>query len=137
MPLILMVVFAVLVLLLRALIAPLLLAASVVLSFVSAGRGGAGAPGDRLPNIDPSLPLWGYLFLVTIGVDYTIFLIPERARRSQSSATATESSPAVWPTGERNRNRAETPSRWPHRRYTDNARRRSPHLIVRGGDCGR
>jgi putative drug exporter of the RND superfamily len=79
-PLILIVVFAVLVLLLRALVAPLLLAASVVLSYAAA-MGVAGLLFQALghPGIIPSLPLFGYLFLVTLGVDYTIFLMT-RAR---------------------------------------------------------
>jgi putative drug exporter of the RND superfamily len=80
MPLILLVVFGVLVLLLRALVAPLLLAATVALSFFSAwGLAGLVFQAIGHPNVDPSLPLWGYLFLVTLGVDYTIFLMT-RAR---------------------------------------------------------
>jgi RND superfamily putative drug exporter len=80
MPLILIVVFAVLVLLLRALVAPLLLAASVVLSFAAAmGVAGLVLQAIGYPGIDPSMPLWSYLFLVTLGVDYTIFLMT-RAR---------------------------------------------------------
>jgi RND superfamily putative drug exporter len=80
MPLILGVVFAVLVLLLRALVAPLLLAASVVLSYAAAlGAAGLVFRAIGHPAIDPTLPLWGYLFLVTLGIDYTIFLMT-RAR---------------------------------------------------------
>lgn len=80
MPLILVVVFVVLVLLLRALVAPLLLAASVVLSFAAAwGTAGLVFHAIGYPNVDPAMPLWGYLFLVTLGVDYTIFLMT-RAR---------------------------------------------------------
>jgi RND superfamily putative drug exporter len=80
MPLILVVVFGVLVLLLRALVAPLLLAASVVLSYAAAmGLAGLVFRAIGYPDIDPTLPLWGYLFLVTLGVDYTIFLMT-RAR---------------------------------------------------------
>jgi RND superfamily putative drug exporter len=80
MPLILAVVFGVLVLLLRALVAPLLLAASVVLSFVAAwGAAGLVMRAIGHPHLDPTMPLWGYLFLVTLGVDYTIFLMT-RAR---------------------------------------------------------
>jgi RND superfamily putative drug exporter len=80
MPLILLVVLIVLVLLLRALVAPLLLAASVVLSFAAA-MGAAGLVFQAIghPGIFPALPLWAYLFLVTLGVDYTIFLMT-RAR---------------------------------------------------------
>ena len=80
MPLILAVVFAVLVLLLRALVAPLLLAASVVLSYAAAlGAAGLVFRAIGHPAIDATLPLWGYLFLVTLGIDYTIFLMT-RAR---------------------------------------------------------
>ena len=76
MPLILLVVFAVLVLLLRALVAPVLLAASVILSYAAA-LGAAALLFHAIghPNIDYSMPLWGYLLLVPLGVDYTIFLM--------------------------------------------------------------
>ncbi|WP_170201592.1 MMPL family transporter [Actinocorallia herbida] len=79
-PLILVVVLAVLVLLLRAVVAPILLAASVVLSFAAA-MGAAGLLMQLLghPHFIPSLPLYGFLFLVTLGIDYTIFLMT-RAR---------------------------------------------------------
>jgi RND superfamily putative drug exporter len=80
MSMILVVVFAVLVLLLRSLVAPLLLVASVVLSFAAAlGVAGLVLQALGYPAIAPSLPLWSYLFLVTLGVDYTIFLMT-RAR---------------------------------------------------------
>ena len=80
MPLILVVVLVVLVLLLRALVAPLVLAASLVLSFAAAmGLAGLLLQAIGYPGIDPTLPLWAYLFLVTLGVDYTIFLMT-RAR---------------------------------------------------------
>jgi putative drug exporter of the RND superfamily len=80
MPLILVVVFAVLVLLLRALVAPLLLAASVLLSYAAA-LGAAGLVYQVIGHADlqPSMPLWGYLLLVPLGIDYTIFLMT-RAR---------------------------------------------------------
>ncbi|GGM21165.1 putative membrane protein ActII-3 [Micromonospora sonchi] len=74
-PLVLVVVFAVLVLLLRALVAPLLLLASVVLSYVAA-MGAAGLILDAMgyPKLFVSVPLQTFLFLVALGVDYTIFL---------------------------------------------------------------
>ncbi|GIG91340.1 MMPL family transporter [Plantactinospora endophytica] len=80
MPLILIVVFLVLVLLLRALVAPLLLMASVVLSYLAA-LGAAGLILDALghPRLWVALPLQTFLFLVALGVDYTIFLMT-RAR---------------------------------------------------------
>jgi RND superfamily putative drug exporter len=79
-PVILLVVFAILILLLRALVAPLLLVASVVLSY--AASMGAAALVFRAvghPYIINALPLYAWLFLVTLGVDYTIFLMT-RAR---------------------------------------------------------
>jgi putative drug exporter of the RND superfamily len=76
-PLILAVVFVILAILLRALVAPLILTATVVLSFAAAlgvsafffdhvfGFGGA----------DNSFPLLVYVFLVALGIDYNIFLM--------------------------------------------------------------
>jgi RND superfamily putative drug exporter len=76
-PLILVVVLVILALLLRALVAPLILTATVVLSFAAAlgvsafffdhvfGFGGA----------DTSFPLYVFVFLVALGVDYNIFLM--------------------------------------------------------------
>ncbi|GIJ67608.1 putative membrane protein ActII-3 [Virgisporangium ochraceum] len=79
-PLILLVVFAVLVLLLRAVVAPLLLVASVVLSYAAAmGLVGIICRAIGYPYVMPSLPILGFVFLVTLGVDYTIFLMT-RAR---------------------------------------------------------
>src|SRR5215831_11015329 len=76
-PIILVVVFVILALLLRALVAPLILTATVVLSFAAAlgvsafffnhvfGFGGA----------DTSFPLLVFVFLVALGIDYNIFLM--------------------------------------------------------------
>lgn len=77
MPLVLAVVFVVLVLLLRALVAPLLLMASVVLSYL-AGLGATWLLIDhvmRFQGADDQLVLIGFLFLVALGVDYNIFLV--------------------------------------------------------------
>jgi RND superfamily putative drug exporter len=79
-PVILLVVLLVLVVLLRAVVAPVLLLLSVVLSFGAAL--GASAMIFHLigfPTVDNSLLLNGFLFLVALGVDYTIFLMT-RAR---------------------------------------------------------
>ncbi|AUH39562.1 MMPL family transporter [Streptomyces sp. CMB-StM0423] len=75
-PLILGVVLVMLVLLLRALVAPLVLLASVVLSYAAA-VGAAALLFQALgyPRIDRGLLLFGFLFLVALGVDYTIFLM--------------------------------------------------------------
>jgi putative drug exporter of the RND superfamily len=76
-PLVLLVVFLVLAGLLRALFLPLLLIATVVLSFVAAM--GVGSFFFEFvfdfPGADPSLPLWAFVFLVALGVDYNIFLM--------------------------------------------------------------
>src|SRR5699024_8156089 len=80
-PLILLVSFAVLVALLRALIAPLLLLAINLAS--AAAAIGAGAWLSRVlfdqAALDLQVPLLSFLFLVALGIDYTIFLV-HRAR---------------------------------------------------------
>jgi RND superfamily putative drug exporter len=80
-PIILLVVFLILIGLLRAVIAPLVLIGTVILSYLAALGVGYfvfdvifGFPGS-----DPSLPLFSFVFLVALGVDYNIFLIA-RAR---------------------------------------------------------
>jgi putative drug exporter of the RND superfamily len=80
-PLILLVVLLILIALLRAVAAPLVLVGTVILSFLAALGVGYfvfdvifGFPGS-----DPSLPLFAFVFLVALGVDYNIFLIA-RAR---------------------------------------------------------
>jgi RND superfamily putative drug exporter len=79
-PLILIVVFVILVLLLRSLVAPLVLLAGVVLSYAAA-MGAAGFILDAMgyPELYFGLPLQAFLFLVALGVDYSIFLMT-RAR---------------------------------------------------------
>jgi RND superfamily putative drug exporter len=76
-PLVLLTVLAVLALLLRALVAPMLLIATVILSFFTA-LGGSALIFHRLiglPGVDYSVPLLGFVFLVALGVDYNIFLM--------------------------------------------------------------
>jgi RND superfamily putative drug exporter len=80
-PIVLVVVFAILVLLLRAVVAPLLLIATVILSFLAALGVGYFVFDVffDFPGSDPSLPLFAFVFLVALGVDYNIFLVA-RAR---------------------------------------------------------
>ena len=88
-PLILVVVFVILGLLLRALVAPLVLIATVVLSFASALGisslffkhvfGFAGA--------DTGMPLLVFVFLVALGIDYNIFLMTRVREESIRSGT--------------------------------------------------
>ena len=80
-PIVLVVVLVILVVLLRSLTAPLVLIGTVILSFLAALGVGYfvfdvvfGFPGS-----DPSLPLFAFVFLVALGVDYNIFLVA-RAR---------------------------------------------------------
>jgi putative drug exporter of the RND superfamily len=80
-PIVLLVVFLILIALLRAVVAPLVLIGTVIVSFLAALGVGYfvfdvifGFPGS-----DPSLPLFAFVFLVALGVDYNIFLIA-RAR---------------------------------------------------------
>ncbi|MFE7353409.1 MMPL family transporter [Streptomyces sp. NPDC057543] len=76
-PLVLAVVFLVLVALVRALVAPLLLMATVVLSYFAA----LGISRQLFqhvlgfPAVDVQVMLIGFLFLVALGVDYNIFLV--------------------------------------------------------------
>jgi RND superfamily putative drug exporter len=80
-PTVLLAVLLVLMLLLRALIAPLVLVLATVLSFGSA-LGVSALVFNHLfdfPGADPAVPLYGFIFLVALGVDYSIFLM-SRAR---------------------------------------------------------
>jgi RND superfamily putative drug exporter len=80
-PAILVVVLAVLYALLRSALAPLVLVAVTVLSALAAlGLGGwASVHVFGFPALDNTAPLFAFLFLVALGVDYTIFLVT-RAR---------------------------------------------------------
>ena len=73
----LLVILLVLAVLLRALIAPLLLIATVVLSF-AATLGVCALVFNHVfgfAGADPSFPLFAFVFLVALGIDYNIFLM--------------------------------------------------------------
>jgi RND superfamily putative drug exporter len=88
-PIVLVVVLLILMLLLRAIVAPIVLIATVVLSFFAAlgasalifdwGFGFAGA--------DSSLPLFVFVFLVALGIDYNIFLMTRVHEESKRYGT--------------------------------------------------
>ena len=80
-PLILGVVLLILIILLRALVAPLVLIATVILSFFAALGAGSFLFSTVFgyPGLDYQVPLLSFLFLVALGVDYNIFLV-SRAR---------------------------------------------------------
>ena len=76
-PMALVVVFLILMVLLRAVTAPLLLIGTVILSF-GASLGISAVAYDVIfgfPKSDPSLPLYTFVFLVALGIDYNIFLM--------------------------------------------------------------
>ncbi|MEU6860789.1 MMPL family transporter [Glycomyces sp. NPDC046736] len=76
-PIVLAVILAVLMLLLRSVLAPLLLTATVVLSF-GATMGVSALVFNHLlgfPGADPTVVLFGFVFLVALGIDYNIFLM--------------------------------------------------------------
>jgi putative drug exporter of the RND superfamily len=76
-PIALFVVFLILAALLRAIVAPLVLIGTVVLSYAAA----LGIASFFFENvfefsgIDPGLPLFAFVFLVALGIDYNIFLM--------------------------------------------------------------
>jgi RND superfamily putative drug exporter len=76
-PIVLIVVFVVLALLLRAVVAPVVLIATVVLSFAAA-LGVSAVLFKHLfgfDGADTSFPLFVFVFLVALGIDYNIFLM--------------------------------------------------------------
>jgi putative drug exporter of the RND superfamily len=76
-PLVLAVILLVLAVVLRALIAPIILIATVVLSFV-ASLGVSAVFFNHVfhfANADPAFPLFAFIFLVALGIDYNIFLM--------------------------------------------------------------
>ena len=89
-PIVLVVVFLILMLLLRAVTVPLILIGTVILSFLAALGVGyfAFEVFFDFPGSDPSLPLFAFVFLVALGVDYNIFLMARARRRPSSTARA-------------------------------------------------
>ncbi|MEU4745696.1 MMPL family transporter, partial [Actinosynnema sp. NPDC023658] len=88
-PIVLLVIFLVLALLLRSLLAPLLLIATVVLSF-GATMGVAALVFNGIfdfPGADPVVPLFGFVFLVALGIDYNIFLMTRVREESAELGT--------------------------------------------------
>ncbi|GAA1588562.1 hypothetical protein GCM10009731_47790 [Streptomyces globosus] len=75
-PIVLGIILLILVVLLRALVVPVLLVATVALNFL-ATLGVSALVFDLLgfSGTDASVPLYGFVFLVALGVDYNIFLM--------------------------------------------------------------
>jgi putative drug exporter of the RND superfamily len=88
-PAILVVIFIVLALLLRSLVAPLLLVVANVLSF-GATIGISALVFNHVldfPATDPSISLIGFVFLVALGIDYSIFLMTRVREESVRQGT--------------------------------------------------
>src|SRR5262249_46505148 len=88
-PVVLAVVFVILAVLLRALVAPLVLVATVVLSFAAALGISAVVfnPLFHWAGADTSFPLFVFVFLVALGIDYNIFLMTRVREEAQRHGT--------------------------------------------------
>jgi len=76
-PVVLTVILIILMLLLRSILAPILLILTVILSF-AATMGLSALVFNHIfmfPGADASVPLFGFVFLVALGIDYNIFLM--------------------------------------------------------------
>jgi putative drug exporter of the RND superfamily len=101
MPLVLLVVFLILVGLLRALVAPLLLMGTVVLSF-GAALGISALLFEYVfgfAGSDPGFPLFAFVFLVALGIDYNIFLMTRVREETMDRGTREGSLVALKSTG--------------------------------------
>jgi RND superfamily putative drug exporter len=88
-PAILAVIFVVLMLLLRSVVAAVLLVVCNVLSF-GATVGVSALAFNHLfdfPGADPSIPLYAFVFLVALGIDYSIFLMTRVREESIDQGT--------------------------------------------------
>ncbi len=76
-PIVLVVILVILIILLRSLLAPLILIFSVILSYAATIGISALLFNNvfHFPGSDPAVPLFGFIFLVALGVDYNIFLM--------------------------------------------------------------
>ena len=88
-PLVLFVISIILIILLRSLVAPLLLIATVILSFF-ATLGACAIAFNYIfdfPGADASFPLFAFVFLVALGVDYNIFLMTRVREEAKTIGT--------------------------------------------------
>ncbi|TVT53502.1 MMPL family transporter [Amycolatopsis rhizosphaerae] len=100
-PIVLVAIFVILALLLRSLVAPVLLMATVVLSFGATLGVGAFVFGRvfRFPGADPSIPLYAFVFLVALGIDYNIFLMTRAREEAARDGTVRGTLTALKVTG--------------------------------------
>ena len=100
-PLVLLVVLVILVFLLRALLSPLLLIGTVVLSF-GAALGISAVLFEYVfgfAGSDPGFPLFAFVFLVALGIDYNIFLMTRVREETATHGTRRGSLIALASTG--------------------------------------
>lgn len=88
-PVILVVILLILMALLRSILAPVLLIVTTVLSFGTAmGVSALVFNGVfDFPGADPAVPLFGFVFLVALGIDYNIFLMTRVREESRRHGT--------------------------------------------------
>lgn len=88
-PVVLAVILVILMLLLRSVVAPILLVLTTVLSFGTAlGVSALVFNGIfQFPGADPAVPLFGFIFLVALGIDYNIFLMTRVREESVKHGT--------------------------------------------------
>lgn len=88
-PVVLVVIMLILMLLLRSILAPVLLIITTVLSFGTAmGVSALVFNGVfDFPGADPAVPLYGFVFLVALGIDYNIFLMTRVREESLAHGT--------------------------------------------------
>lgn len=88
-PIVLVVILFILMLLLRSILAPVLLILTTVLSFGTA-MGVSALVFNGIfdfPGADPAVPLYGFVFLVALGIDYNIFLMTRVREESLKHGT--------------------------------------------------
>ncbi|WP_226531577.1 MMPL family transporter [Microbacterium paraoxydans] len=88
-PVILVVIMLILMLLLRSILAPVLLILTTVLSFGTA-MGVSALVFNGIfdfPGADPAVPLFGFVFLVALGIDYNIFLMTRVREEAKAHGT--------------------------------------------------
>lgn len=90
-PIVLIVILVILMILLRAIIAPILLIGTVVISYLATLGVSALVFNNILghPGADPTVPLYGFVFLVALGIDYNIFLMTRVREEAQIHGTST------------------------------------------------
>lgn len=88
-PIVLVVILLILMVLLRSILAPVLLIVTTVISFGTAMGVAAFVFNGifKFPGADPAVPLYGFIFLVALGIDYNIFLMTRVREESLKHGT--------------------------------------------------